>query len=266
MAARRNLVLGSAGTIGTALCDYLKEIGEEVISLDLKTGFDLRKDDIFQYQHVDYVWFLAWDVGGAKYLNNKDNFYNILNNNSLISQRTFSFLKETELPFMFTSTQLAAPDNIYGLTKIMGEEWTKLLDGHLVKFWNVYGWEEPGEKSHVITDIVLKALTKGEIRLMTNGEEERQFIYIKDCVKNMLLIKESNRKDVDLTNNKWTKIIHLAQEVGAILNVPVFAGDKIGYSNKIEVGESFPLVFDFSFKKGLEDIILKANSYLATIN
>ncbi len=262
MGVTKNLVLGGSGTIGTALCKHLKQIGEEVINLDLKNDFDLRKDDLTPYKNVDYVWFLAWDVGGAKYLNNKENFYNIINNNTLITQRAFSFLKSYEIPFMFTSSQLATSDNIYGLTKLMGEEWTKLLGGQLVKLWNVYGWEEPGEKSHVITDMILKALTKNKIELLTNGEEERQFIYINDCVKNMIAIRRKKESDIDLTNNDWKKIIDMANIIGKKLNVPVFAGEKNGYNNKLTAKQNTFLHFEIPIEKGIDLVISEAKKYL----
>lgn len=262
MGSSKNLVLGGSGTIGTELCNQLNKAGEIVINLDLKSGFDLRKDNLIKYSNVDYVWFLAWDVGGAKYLNNPNNFFNILNNNTLISQRTFSFLKAYSIPFMFTSTQLAAADNVYGLTKLMGEEWTKLLNGQLVKLWNVYGWEDPGEKSHVITDFVLKGLTDKEIRLVTDGQEERQFIFMKDCVKNMLAIRKRGDTDVDLTNNEWVKIIDIARLVGRQLDVPVFQGTKAGYNNKITAKLNRQLQFETTLEKGVEAIIHEAKRYL----
>jgi nucleoside-diphosphate-sugar epimerase len=266
MGTTTNLVLGGSGTIGSELCKQLKTIGEEVINLDLKNGFDLRYNDLTLYKDVDYVWFLAWDVGGAKYLNNSDNFYNILNNNTLIAQRTFTFLKEYSIPFMFTSTQLAAPDNLYGLTKLMGEEWTKLLGGQLVKLWNVYGWEDASEKSHVITDFILNALLHGRINLLTNGQEERQFIYIEDCVKNMITIREKKELDVDLTNNEWVKIIEVAEHIANDLQATLHPGKKIGYNHKLPAKHCPLLQFNTPLPLGLKKVISKAQQHLYELN
>ena len=171
----RNLVLGGSGMIGSHLCQYLLSKGEEVVSLDLTTEFDLRKDDLTPYRNVDFVWFLAWEVGGSKFLTDQNNFISIIKNNTQICANVFQFLEDTKIPFLFASTQLAAPDNVYGVTKLLGENWTKALGGKIVRFWNVYGWEDPGERSHVITDMVLNALSKKHIQLLTTGEEERQF-------------------------------------------------------------------------------------------
>lgn len=262
MGITKNLVLGGSGTIGTALCKHLKDIKEEVINLDLQNGFDLRTNDLDSYHDVDYVWFLAWDVGGAKYLMREEHQLGIIYNNTLICQKVFSFLEKTKLPFMFASSQLASPDNTYGVTKILGERWTNLLHGQVVRFWNVYGWEEPGERSHVIPDLILQALTKKRIQLLTDGQEERQFIYIDDCVENMVAIRNAGLNRVDITNGEWLTIEKIAREIAGELNVPVFPGNTKGYSNKITpYFISNKLVFKTSIREGISRIITDAQKY-----
>jgi hypothetical protein len=93
MDLKRHLILGGSGTIGKAFCDYLKSCGQEVINIDLKDGFDLRVQSLEPYKDVDLVWFLAWDVGGSKYLNDKLSKRDIIKNNSQICCRVFSFWK-----------------------------------------------------------------------------------------------------------------------------------------------------------------------------
>lgn len=259
---KHNLVLGGEGTIGKALCNYLVEKGEEVISLDLKTGFDIRTDDLTPYSNVDYVWFLAWDVGGAKFLNAPENRIRILKNNTLICERTFSFLEKHKLPFMFASSQLAAADTPYGITKLVGEQWSQYLEGQICRFWNVYGWETPGEKSHVIPDLILKGLVDKEITLMTNGEEERQFIYMDDCVKNMVHIRNTDVADVDITDGQWIKIKDIAKLIGHLLDVPVYLGKEKGYSNKIDPIEKDFLTFPTSLENGIKLIMERAQTYI----
>lgn len=264
MGTTTNLVLGGSGTIGTALCKYLKSKKEKVINLDLKNGFDLRKDDLTPYRKVDYVWFLAWDVGGAKYLSKEKNLHSIIYNNTVICEKVFSFLEKMKIPFMFASSQLAANNTPYGVTKLLGEEWSRLLNGQICRFWNVYGWEEPGERSHVIPDLITQALTKNKIELLTDGQEERQFIYIDDCVENMVKVRESGLTRVDITNGEWITIEKVAEVIGSILKVPVKLGKKKGYS--VKVNPDF-MVYKCQFKtqleKGIKQVILKAKNYLS---
>jgi nucleoside-diphosphate-sugar epimerase len=69
----RELVLGGEGLIGSALVAELRRRGHEARSLDLKSGFDLRRPfDSAPFEECDRVWFLAWDTGGAKYLEAED--------------------------------------------------------------------------------------------------------------------------------------------------------------------------------------------------
>ena len=79
--------------IGSHLCEYLSGKGELVYSLDIKTGFDLRNMPLDDYSDYDYVWFFAWDVGGAKYIMNYDNSFKLLDNNLKICTNVFNFLK-----------------------------------------------------------------------------------------------------------------------------------------------------------------------------
>ena len=69
----------------------------------------------------------------------------------------------------------------YGLLKNLGELYTKSLGGLITKFWNVYGIEKDYEKSHVITDFIRKGFETGVIDMITDGQEEREFLYAQDC-------------------------------------------------------------------------------------
>lgn len=265
MGAKRNLVLGGSGLVGKGLCRYLESVGEEVINIDIQNGDDqdLRVMDLSPYSDVDFVWFLAWDVGGAKYLTEQKNLLNILRNNTIICEKVFSFLGDTGLPFLFATTQLADPNNTYGITKILGEEWTKLLGGKTARFWNVYGWEIPSERSHVIPDLVVQAIEKKQINLMTSGEEERQFIHIDDCAKNLVRIRDSKEVDVDLTNGDWVKIKELAAIIASKLGAELKLGEVKGYNNKLDPSRTPEfLKNEISLDQGLEEIIQKALVHL----
>ena len=78
----------------------------------------------------------------------------------------------------------------YGLLKRLGEKITDSLNGIVVKCWNIYGLESDLEKSHVITDLILKADRTSKIDLITNGEEERQFLHVEDCSRCLLTLAE----------------------------------------------------------------------------
>ena len=83
------LVLGSKGQIGLSLTKILRENKEyNVIECDIacQESHDLRKESDFlnqSFQKADFVYFLAYDVGGSKYLKEKQNSSNFLKNNLL---------------------------------------------------------------------------------------------------------------------------------------------------------------------------------------
>jgi len=178
-----NLVIGSDGFVGKPFCAYLESCGEAVIRFDIKQGDE--QDARFAklpLTGVDRVYFLAWEVGGAKYLYRDDIQFLQLDSNLKLMLNIFPQLQLAHVPFLFVSSQLSEEyDTVYGSTKRLGEVWSHLLNGVRVRLWNVYGaYEAASERSHVVADFVWQALTTGEIRMMTTGEELRQFVYIDD--------------------------------------------------------------------------------------
>ena len=106
-------------------------------------------------------------------------------------------------------------DSTYGRLKMVGEDITRSLGGLYVKFWNVYGNEEVGEKSHVITDFI-KMAKEGKIKARTDGTEHRQFLHADDCAECMLELAKQyhdiNRDEpLHVTSFKWHTIKDIAE-------------------------------------------------------
>lgn len=259
----KNLILGGEGTIGSALVRKLKQVGEEVESLDLKSGFDARSQSLEPYKNVDFVWFLAWDVGGFKFLQNKNNHHSIILNNTQICENVFTFLERNKLPFLFASSQLAATDSPYGITKLLGEEWTRILGGQTARFWNVYGWEPPGERSHVIPDLILQALNHKKVNLLSHGNEVRQFMFMDDCVNNLLEIRNRRIPRVDLSNGEWITILEVAKEIGKQTGAQVIPGSSESFSIKIEPDFSnYECTVETPLHVGIAKVIREAQLFI----
>lgn len=231
MKKKKILILGSEGQIGTHLVDYLKSKKRfKIIKFDLILGkkFDLRNFNnnlLKKYiQQSDFVFFLAFDVGGSRYLKKYQRSYSFLINNILIMGNVFKLLKESKKKFLFASSQMSNMDfSPYGTLKRLGEDITKSINGVYVKFWNVYGIEKQLDKSHVITDFILMALEKKKIDMLTNGKETREFLYADDCSAGLLKIMnkfdyfKKIKKELHLTTAKKTKVIDIAKIVKKIL-------------------------------------------------
>ena len=234
----RHLILGSSGQIGAHLTHYLKNQGEEVLEFDIlnEDYQDLRESNnplLESYmEHSDMVYFLAFDVGGAKYLERYQDSYDFMMNNMRIMTNTFDLLSKYNLPFMFASSQMSEMSySTYGVLKSLGERLTKSLGGLVVRFWNVYGYETDEEKSHVITDFIKMAKYEGEINMRTNGEESRQFLYADDACECLYKLSQqyplvSRMKDLHITSFKWSTINEVADIVDVLSSCKINRADR----------------------------------------
>lgn len=190
-------ILGSSGQIGAYLTTYLRDKGHEVFEYDIANGKeqDLTKIPNLSLEHIiktsDFVFFLAFDVGGSRYLKKYQHTFDFLNNNTRMMTNVFTIIQKYQKKFIFASSQMSNMGySPYGTAKKMGELYTKALDGRVVKFWNVYGIEKDHEKSHVITDFIRRGFEEGDFEMLTDGTEERQFLYAEDCCEALETVME----------------------------------------------------------------------------
>jgi nucleoside-diphosphate-sugar epimerase len=229
----RNLVLGSEGFVGKPFCSYLEARGEIVVRFDVKrsTDEDARFAQI-DLSQVDRVFFLAWDVGGAKYLYRHEIQFRQLDWNLKLMLNVMPQLRAADVPFLFVSSQLAEEyDTVYGVTKRLGEVWTHLLPkGVRVRLWNVYGGvEEPNERSHVVSDFVFQALNTGEIRMLTTGEERRQFVHVDDASAAFHAAVSGRLTGVyDVSSFEWVCVRDIAEIVAGLTGAKVIPGKLAG--------------------------------------
>ena len=237
------LILGSSGQVGAYLSEYLVKKGYEVTNFDVLNNEkeDLRTipNDYLErcIEESEFIYFLAFDVGGSRYLKKYQHTYEFINNNSRLMVNTFNCLFKNKKRFVFASSQMSNMSfSPYGVLKNVGELYTKSLSGLIVKFWNVYGVEKDLEKAHVITDFIRKGFEEKEFSMLTNGLEEREFLYAEDCCealeKIMLFYEEFNSNDdLHITSFKSTSILEIASIVENLFN-------EAGLTIKIRPGEA----------------------------
>ena len=224
------LVLGGEGFVGKSLVNYFETKGETVKCIDIKSGGeteDLRYVNI-DFTGVDTVYFLAWEVGGAKYLYRNDVQFNQLSWNLRLLINVFEQLQVNKnIRTVFASSQLAEEINtVYGCTKRLGEVWAKLIGGVSLRFWNVYGpLEEPSDRTHVVSDFVYQAVINKKIQMLTTGEELRQFIHINDICKALDMAATSVPGSLfDVTSFEWISVKRIADIIADSTNAEVIPG------------------------------------------
>jgi nucleoside-diphosphate-sugar epimerase len=192
------LNLGSSGQIGAYLTEYLRKKGHEVIEFDRNRhhGEDLTQMPNHNLERAvkecDFCFFLAFDVGGSRYLKKYQHTFDFINNNTRLMANVFGLLEKYNKRFVFASSQMSNMSySPYGVMKRVGELYTTSLKGLTVKFWNVYGIEKDMDKAHVITDFIKKGFEEGDFEMMTDGTEERQFLYAEDCCEALETIMEN---------------------------------------------------------------------------
>ena len=191
-------ILGSSGQIGAYLTKYLRDKGHEVTEFDVVNGDHqdltmIPNPDLYRaIKYCDFCFFLAFDVGGSRYLKKYQHTFEFINNNARLMVNVFGLLEKYNKRFVFASSQMSNMSySPYGVMKRVGELYTQTLKGLTVHFWNVYGIENDAEKSHVITDFIRKGFEEGDFEMMTDGTEERQFLYAEDCCEALETVMES---------------------------------------------------------------------------
>ena len=221
-------VLGSSGQIGAYLTDYLRKKGHFVREFDITNSYHEDMTHIPNpflrnvIMDSDFVFFLAFDVGGSHYLKKYQHTFKFIDNNTRMMANVFGHLADYKKPFVFASSQMSNMSySPYGVMKRVGELYTKSLGGLIVHFWNVYGIEKDMEKAHVITDFIRKGFETGVIDMMTDGTEKREFLYAEDCCEALETImgcydQFNSDDELHITTGISTSILGIAQKIQSL--------------------------------------------------
>ena len=254
-------ILGSSGQIGSYLTEYLREKNHEVFEFDIVNGEHQDMTHIPNsylrnaIMNCDFVFFLSFDVGGSHYLKKYQHTFNFIDNNARMMVNVFGLIEQYEKPFVFASSQMSSMSySPYGVLKRVGELYTKSLQGLIVKFWNVYGIERDMEKAHVITDFIHKGFKTGKIDMMTDGKEQREFLYAEDCCEAMETILQnynsfSSDDELHITTGASTSILEIAQHIQVLFKKINLDIDIVPNKSKDEVQKDARNVSDPYIRK-----------------
>jgi GDP-D-mannose 3', 5'-epimerase len=236
------LVCGAGGFIGSHIVNRLKADGFDVIGADLKfPEFATTKADVFhkidlrdQYLvqalfsragHIDQVYQLAADMGGAGYINAGDHDADVMHNSITINSNVLHAAHAHGVPQVFFSSSAcvynehlqmdenpdcreesaypALPDSEYGWEKLFSERMylaynrQHQMQNRIARFHNIYGeygtWTGGKEKSPAaICRKVAMAADGSEIEIWGDGTQMRSFLHIDDCVEGVMRLMDSD--------------------------------------------------------------------------
>lgn len=250
-------------------------------------GADFQYDEVFQ---------LAADMGGATYINCGDFDGSVMSNSVIINANVAKCAVEFKVKKLFfassacvyphngedmarcveTDAYPAYPDNEYGWEKLFSERMYKSferqfgLNVFIARFHSIVGdysvWNNDRAKAHsALIYKVARAHDDEEIEVIGDGEQVRTFLYVKDCIRAVRLLMDSNCKrvlnigsDVCVSINDYVRLIqkiagknirikHIAGATGVKFRYCAIDEIKkeIGWEPQINLEESTRITYDF---------------------
>ena len=181
------LVTGHRGFIGSNLYKRLKELGQDVVGLDLKDGQDIRTYNFTE--KYDIIYHLAANASIPESFKNP---LEITSHNVAGTLRLLEHAKRCGARFVFSSSaavyDLSSP---YGCSKAASEVYMKYYWSAGVKccalrYFNVFGeGQELANGGYVLAlSIFLKQYKNKEpFSVVWNGEQRRDFVYVGDVIE-----------------------------------------------------------------------------------
>ncbi len=174
----KTLITGGAGFIGSHLreeieADTLDWYGKEA---DIKININsLKKEQLANY---DRVYHLAALIDGNESIDCPVQYWNT---NVEGTKKVIAAMRPDAELFFASSCAASNPINPYGLTKRVAEYHVFSHGGTSARFYNVFGERQRGG---VIVKFIRQALANEPLTIYGDGGQIRDFIYVKDLVRN----------------------------------------------------------------------------------
>ncbi len=234
------LITGGSGYIGSIACEYFEKCGFLTKNIDIGSSNLKNRIDIRDYETMEKI-FKSFKPTIVLHLaalasvplcqkNIKEAFdINVIgtSNTALLSNLTNSRLIFASSAAVYGSpmtiptpvSTVTNPTNIYGLTKLLGEEIIKHISKNyaIFRIFNVYGGN--CNRSYVIPDIIRKIKrNKKQIKLLGTGKERKDFVFINDVLEVFNIATKKNINGVfNLGSGKPIDIDHLSRLIKRLM-------------------------------------------------
>ncbi|HBM14752.1 MAG TPA: dTDP-glucose 4,6-dehydratase [Lentisphaeria bacterium] len=245
------LVTGGAGFIGSHIVEALQGEAEITVLDNLRSGNirnldglkanfingDIRDREIVRncMKEVDYVFHLAALISVPESMDNPVECVDINNKGMLIVLEEAAKAGVKKLCFSSScavygdnpispkiETLIPEPKSPYAVSKLDGEYYCSIftqtgkLNTACLRYFNVFGSRQSPDSAYAaaIPIFVSKAVANKTISIYGDGEQTRDFIYVKDIAKaNIYLAKNSSTGVYNAGYGKQTTIKTLAEKI-----------------------------------------------------
>lgn len=253
------IVTGGAGFIGSHLVDALVERGIEVHVIDNLISGQLEQVNTLAHLYVedvcskkakqividikpDAVFHLAAqaDVGKSVQDPAYDADVNIIGTINMLDACRQAKVKK----FIFASTSAVygnlnkallseddkkIPASYYGLSKLTAESYIRLFyelyrqSYTILRYANVYGPRQLPKGEGGVVAVFFDRIKKGDnINVHGDGEQTRDFIYVKDIVSaNIAALEHGHQETVQVSTSQKTSINHILTLLTGIYGTPI---------------------------------------------
>jgi len=275
----RYLVTGGCGFIGSHLAEALLEKGEVVIVDNLSTGFEKNVPEGAEFVKLDIsdsekVNSISGDFDIIFHLAAQSSVIRSLeqplvdfNSNALGTLNILEYARKKGTKTVYASSCAGYGDAVYlpvdemhplkpkspyAASKIAGEKMCEAytttfeLPTMSLRFFNVYGPRQSGNSGGVISIFISRAMKSEPLKMNGDGEQFRDFVYVKDVVSSLLKAGESPCKGeaVNIGTGKKTTVNEITESILKITK----SSSEVQHGPELP-GESKGIVADISMAK-----------------
>ncbi|MGB0805819.1 MAG: NAD-dependent epimerase/dehydratase family protein [Salibacteraceae bacterium] len=289
----RILVTGGSGFIGGRLINELINLGHEILSIDKVAPSqdinhivaDISNPSILtlDYGKIDVIYHIAAQSGGYFSLGNpyEDAMWNSVGTMNVV--KLAQHLKVQKLIYtssmaVYGNTEnakeemLPTPISFYGVSKLSGEYYTKLVFEHsgipftIFRLFATYGAGQDLNNTHqgILSIYLDMALKSNTIRITGKKNRVRELVHVSDVVRALQLglADQSNNETYNVTCNQRLTPEIIINAIGkrlgkklTIQEIDGYVGDQVLITGSNEKLSNLGWTPEYNLEKGINEFI-----------